>query len=299
MKRLLCAIGGALLLAFAAFAAPASATTCSAFPYTLTDGTTADASQVMADFNNLLNCLNLDVAPLASPTFTGTATIPTLNVTGASTLTGAVSAPGGVTGNLTGAVTGNASTASQWATTRTESLNGDVSGSASVNGSGNWTVTATIGAGAVTGAKIAPSTVTNSNLNTMGGLTIKGNAIGSATNPQDLSAAQALGLLAQQSPNCCNPGVAELPMANVNPFYLVWGLYDCGSSTCWNTGSATSVSWTPTCPNGALMAQATAYNPGNISSPRTPTILSVSSGSLSVRGDGASDEGFYWFVICH
>lgn len=40
--------------------------------------------------------------------------------------------------------TGNASTASKWATARTSSLSGDVTGSASVDGSANWSITATL-----------------------------------------------------------------------------------------------------------------------------------------------------------
>lgn len=36
----------------------ALAANCSAYPYTLTNGTTADANQVMADFNTILSCGN-------------------------------------------------------------------------------------------------------------------------------------------------------------------------------------------------------------------------------------------------
>lgn len=51
---------------------------------------------------------------------------------------------GNVTGNLTGAVTGNASTATALATARTIALAGDVTGSASFNGTGNISITATV-----------------------------------------------------------------------------------------------------------------------------------------------------------
>ena len=37
---------------------PALAANCAAYPYTLTNGQTADANQVMADFNNILSCGN-------------------------------------------------------------------------------------------------------------------------------------------------------------------------------------------------------------------------------------------------
>lgn len=50
-----------LLLAFILLicgAAPALADNCSAYPYTLLNGQTADANQVMANFNNVLSCGN-------------------------------------------------------------------------------------------------------------------------------------------------------------------------------------------------------------------------------------------------
>lgn len=49
----------------------AYAANCPTNPYNLTNGTSADAAQVMANFNNLLNCGNNNLAPLASPQFTG------------------------------------------------------------------------------------------------------------------------------------------------------------------------------------------------------------------------------------
>jgi hypothetical protein len=50
----------AALLGLCFFAGTASAQTCTSLPYTLTNGTTADASQVMANFNYVLNCANLE-----------------------------------------------------------------------------------------------------------------------------------------------------------------------------------------------------------------------------------------------
>ena len=47
-----------------------------ALPYQLTNGTTADASQVMADLNAIASGVNTYAAPLASPTFAGTVTMP-------------------------------------------------------------------------------------------------------------------------------------------------------------------------------------------------------------------------------
>jgi hypothetical protein len=64
----------AALLACLPFAG-ANALTCSAYPFTLTNGTLADANQVMANFNSILNCANTLLAPLTAPVFIGPVTI--------------------------------------------------------------------------------------------------------------------------------------------------------------------------------------------------------------------------------
>lgn len=64
MKNLIAAIG-ALALTFAAamtWPSPAGAANCSSYPYTLTNGQVADATQVMANFNNILSCGNNNLA---------------------------------------------------------------------------------------------------------------------------------------------------------------------------------------------------------------------------------------------
>ena len=52
-------------------------------------------------------------------------------------------------GTITAALTGNASTASKWATARTITLNGDLTGNVSIDGSANVTLTATVAANSV------------------------------------------------------------------------------------------------------------------------------------------------------
>ena len=47
---------------------------------------------------------------------------------------------GNVTGNITGSVTGNASTASAFSSSRTITLSGDTTGSASSDGSSGWSI---------------------------------------------------------------------------------------------------------------------------------------------------------------
>ncbi len=68
----------------------AQAQTCPSNPYALTNGTTADASQVMANFNNLLSCLNsqpgLVFPPAGRLTLTSGTPVLTSNVSAAGTV---------------------------------------------------------------------------------------------------------------------------------------------------------------------------------------------------------------------
>jgi hypothetical protein len=72
---------------------------------------------------------------------------PTWNAGGTLTATSFV-------GPVTGAVTGNASTATRLATSRTIGLSGDVTGTASFDGSANSTIAATVSNGAITASKL-------------------------------------------------------------------------------------------------------------------------------------------------
>lgn len=54
-----------------------------ALPVTLTNGTTADANQVMTNFNFIVSQINTNAASLASPAFTGTITGVNLTLSGA------------------------------------------------------------------------------------------------------------------------------------------------------------------------------------------------------------------------
>lgn len=64
MRRFFIAL--ALLLSLASTQAMAQALPCAAYPNTLTNGTLADANQVMANFNTIRNCVNA-LAPLGVP----------------------------------------------------------------------------------------------------------------------------------------------------------------------------------------------------------------------------------------
>ena len=83
MRKLLFAV-----LAF--FAVNAEAVIVGPIPNNLTNGTTIDAVPVMANYNWIMNQVNTNAAPLASPTFTGTVT--------------------GGAGGFVGSITGNAAT---------------------------------------------------------------------------------------------------------------------------------------------------------------------------------------------
>lgn len=67
--KLIAFVSGALLSL--ALAGAAFAQVCPAYTYTFSNGSTADANQVNANFNSILNCANTSLAPLANPHFTG------------------------------------------------------------------------------------------------------------------------------------------------------------------------------------------------------------------------------------
>ena len=64
-------------LGFLLLTRAAAAQNCPAYTYTLTNGATADANQIMGNFNSILGCANNSLAPLASPHFTGSVGIGT------------------------------------------------------------------------------------------------------------------------------------------------------------------------------------------------------------------------------
>ena len=69
MKKIILGLAAWLLSGAAALGAP-----CSGYPFTLQNGQIADANQVMANFNNILNCADNNLMPYAGGTFTGTVT---------------------------------------------------------------------------------------------------------------------------------------------------------------------------------------------------------------------------------
>lgn len=76
----------------------AQASNCATYPYTLTNGQTADANQVMANFNSILSCGNNNLAKKGANS----------DITSLSGLTTPLSVAQGGTGNTTGAPAGAA-----------------------------------------------------------------------------------------------------------------------------------------------------------------------------------------------
>lgn len=87
MKRLL----ALLALGFAFLAGPALATNCPAYPYTLTNGQTADANQVMANFNSIQTCAN-NIPIVSVPVAVASGGTGATNGAGAATNLGVLSA---------------------------------------------------------------------------------------------------------------------------------------------------------------------------------------------------------------
>jgi hypothetical protein len=76
MNKHILSVGAGLMLLFLS-ATGADATNCSPYTYTFSNGTTADATQVNSNFNTIMNCANINLAPIASPSFTGSVGIGT------------------------------------------------------------------------------------------------------------------------------------------------------------------------------------------------------------------------------
>ena len=125
-------------------------------PNTFTAATDAVAAEVNANFTSLVDYINNNMVHSdGTVNITGTQSVNNLTVTG--TLTG------DITGS-SGSSTGNAATASKWLTARTLTVDGDMTGSVSIDG--NTDVTLTLAADLeaadipdLSGAKITSGTV--------------------------------------------------------------------------------------------------------------------------------------------
>jgi hypothetical protein len=111
---------------------------------------TTDASSVKLWFDTGAAWEEIAYLPSAGGTVAGN-----VSVTGTLGVTGLITATGGVSGNVTGAVTGNASTATTLQTSR--NING-----VAFNGSADITITAVADASALTGATLAANVLASS-----------------------------------------------------------------------------------------------------------------------------------------
>lgn len=108
----------------------------------LVNGTAAVGTSLLYARQDHVHGTDATRAPLASPTFTGTPAAPTAT---AGTNTTQLATTAFVSGAIATAVAGNSATSSKWATARTISLTGGVTGSVSVDGSANVSMAATVG----------------------------------------------------------------------------------------------------------------------------------------------------------
>lgn len=96
MKNLIYALGAlGLTLVLVCAASSSRAANCSTYPYTLTNGQVADATQVMANFNSILSCGNSNLAHNGANS----------DITSLTALSTPLSVAQGGTGNTTGAPT--------------------------------------------------------------------------------------------------------------------------------------------------------------------------------------------------
>ena len=213
---------------------------------------------------------------------------------------------------LDSSITGNASTASKWATARTESLAGDVSGtSPAIDGSGNWSISTTLAnsgvspgtygltngltfpvitvdaKGRVTGA--TGQNIPAAGVGTYGTAQLVSNA--NAYNSSDSTDVETPAALASSNAygwSCGSSCTATTIRVPGNIVYVA-GVYDCGSSACYSGGNVT-INFGGAFSSACLGAIATSSNPGNFSSPQYAMQTASGCSSTSVTFNAAGYE---------
>lgn len=199
------------------------------------------------------------------------------------TVNGAATFNNGITGNLTGAVAGNASTATALQTGREINMTGDVAWGVAFDGTSNVTATGTVvSASTSTAGKVALAT---------GAQVVTGTDTTHAVTPASLTSAQSIG-----ADGCTTlpGGLIEQWGYSAGPFSNnSSGIVDFVSSTCPFTTAVYNVMFT---------ADVTGNTPSNspyavatTSSPSTTSVGFVVEGFQS--GGGGHLAGFWWFAI--
>lgn len=155
---------------------------------------TTDASSVKLWFDTGAAWEEIAYLPSAGGTVAGN-----VSITGTLGVTGLITATGGVSGNVTGAVTGNASTATTLQTSR--NING-----VAFDGSADITITAVAAAGSLTGATLASNVLASSltSVGTLAALTVTAPITGSVTGASGSTTGNAATATALQTARAIN-----------------------------------------------------------------------------------------------
>jgi len=158
-------------------------------------------------------------------------------------------------GPVTGAVAGNASTATKLTTSRTIGLSGDITGTASFDGSANATIAATISTGAVVTADLADSSVTAAK--------IADTAVSTAKIANNAVTSAKLGTNEQK----------QIAKAWVNFDGTTAGTWAGGTSTVTRTTGSTTATVTTTNPHGLITGNTVYALTGVVAGSYSVTVL--------------------------
>jgi hypothetical protein len=281
MKRLI--LLAALLLSPAA----ATASTCCAYSYVLTNGQTADANQVMSNFNSILNCANnflapssalVGLAPLASPNFTG---VPTTTTATAGDASSQVASDSFVSTAVSNAL---ATAAATYAPLASPVLTGTPTAPTAAPATSTTQIATTAFVGAAVAAAAPPTATTSVNgLTTLatGAQVVTGTDTTHAVTPASLTSAQSLAA----------NGYTQLP----GGLYIEWGT---SSSVSANSSTGGGVAFPHACASAVysvVLTPAQSMGTGGMAYAYT---FGQSTSGFTIFNAAPNAGGFYWQAIC-